>query len=391
MKFRQALIAALLALGPTSALAAKASDVDIDGDKVISSREFALYWDQIYGAELKVPLSIADSNRDGMLDASEVAKANEILTQIQKKTEARLVEFAEDYPNGMPIKDFAEAYATSDLSEVRGKTILENSGLLIREDHESIDFGTAAKKRSKAKAATLSFTRNEKADESAFAFKGALMRPFFLDRDGDKSNEWAITPSLYINYLDNEDDDKKDVETLEVRLGITRELDLAPVLDGGLLYVRASPVYTTDLSLESDIPSIQLELEPLILGTGMGTQKDCFIARCRWQPVLHFEYGKVVEDSEDERIETTFQRLGPKFGIDLYPTWISKRIALNFAYNYLYALNEQARDRKYFSAALTFNLDEGGNYKLEGKYTNGDSTVKLENEESWLIGLGVLF
>ena len=40
-------------------------------------------------------------------------------------------------------------------------------------------------------------------------------------------------------------------------------------------------------------------------------------------------------------------------------------------------------------AALEYKLDEEGRLTLETKYFRGDSSVALEDEETWTVGLGV--
>ena len=40
-------------------------------------------------------------------------------------------------------------------------------------------------------------------------------------------------------------------------------------------------------------------------------------------------------------------------------------------------------------AALVYKLDEEGRLTLETKYLRGDSSVALEDEETWTVGLGV--
>ena len=48
-------------------------------------------------------------------------------------------------------------------------------------------------------------------------------------------------------------------------------------------------------------------------------------------------------------------------------------------------------DRDFFVLSLSYLRDSSGHCRLQTNYVNGDATQALENEESWTIGLGVLY
>ncbi len=81
-------------------------------------------------------------------------------------------------------------------------------------------------------------------------------------------------------------------------------------------------------------------------------------------------------------------RLWPE---EVFSSAIGKRLIFDAEYLQLWEFAGDLGDRDYFEASLSYLLDPAGHFRLQTKYGNGDATQALENEESWTIGLGVLY
>jgi hypothetical protein len=75
----------------------------------------------------------------------------------------------------------------------------------------------------------------------------------------------------------------------------------------------------------------------------------------------------------------------------VFPSGLGKRLVLDLEYLQLWEFAGDLGDRDYFETSVSYLLDPAGHFRLQAKYINGDATQALENEESWTIGLGVLY
>lgn len=382
MKLTFALTLILLSYS-ISSFAIKAVDIDKDKSKVIDWEEFKAYLND----KNTMSLGSADKDGDSELSLSEIKAANQHLLDAKEKNEIDLAVFKVDHPNGLDIDKFAIRYETDDVGSFTKKnaviSYLGDNKILIRDTVESIDFVKDQKKYAKAKAATISYAYDGNNENKIFLFKGAIMRPYQIDKDT------LITPSIAFNHIKNEKNVNEEVDTLEFQLGFTKFFQTKDVH----YYLSLKPTHTTDFSLKSSINSIQVQMQPISDSLNIQTPDKCgiFWFECLFRPVLHYEFGEVEDSGDSVLSEDSFSRIGLKSTLDIYPFRTSDKLVSSIGYDYLYSLTGNFRDRKKFLFSVTYALDDAGHFLLQSKYTNGDSSVKLEDEETFTLGLGVKF
>ena len=226
--------------------------------------------------------------------------------------------------------------------------------------------------------------------------KGAIVRPVNLvDPDTDKDAVRYLLPSLSVNLMSDDSGRNKNVDTMTFRLAYetgfsTESLD----------WVRLgiSPIWTTDTDLDLGILGADLQFEPTVLGRGMNVSRRFGPLRMRWRGYLQSEYGEVQFTNDRPQLEEGDYsgRVGGKLAMRIWPdqvfsSGIGERLIFDAEYLQLWEFAGNLGNREYFEASLSYLLDPAGHFRLQTKYANGDATQALENEESWTIGLGVLY
>lgn len=373
---------AVMLLLTDSAFALKASDYDANDDDVISPAEQAAFAIDSHS----VPLSSLDSNGNGEIDGSEFGDVAQALERAKAAAENDISVFAIDYPNGQAIAAFALDNNTEDKQDFQRTVALDRLPIKVRASHESITHGDPATVASKASPAEISFTRDSKADNEVLVLKGAVMWPI----QPAKMPSLLVVPSISVNKVSNDNSDA-DVDSLVFRVGFDWE-GSGP--GNSLLYWRLLPTWTSDTDLELDVRGLEAQVEPVGWLPGMGNTRWVFKQRLglRWRAILHGEYGRVEDNAgnSDLVVGETFARLGPKIETSFWFASL-ERLALGIDYEYLPEIGGDLRDRKLFRSTLSYNIDQNGHFRLQSKYTNGDTSAALEDEESWTIGLGVKF
>lgn len=361
-----------------SVLAANARDFDKNRDGVIQKDEYLRFIQSENGPRV----GKFDSDGDGRFNVNELTEVEVALRAIQTDTDLLMVEFEEDYPEGQAITEFAIINNTDDKDTFKS---VFRSKLLVRKSFEDVRIGTEAKKPSLAGPAELQFTMDKKNDNKILLLKGTVMYPFKARKDGST----LVVPSMTLNRVTNEKEKAKEVNSLIFRIGGDWEFDPDWV---DLAYFRVNPAWTTDTNFDLDIRGGDLQFEPVWLNIGQHVSRKLGPLSYTWRGIFLGELGKVY-DSDDRKdlVEgENFSRLGGKLSLTLWPDSM-ERLSFNFDYHYLWKVRGDLRDRKLFKGSVDWKLDSAGHFKLQTVYTNGDSTVALEDEETWSIGLGVLY
>ena len=335
-----------------------------------------------------LPFGKIDLDGNGYISDNEFYAARKTIRKVFEQIDEQNIEYQADYPAGLPIADFAKRYKTKDVDEKQQTLLFEDWGILIRDSPENLDIAQEPQSQAKAKSATIALARNIAADKTTLTLKGAIMRPVRFGSNPD----FQLYPSLQINRVRNKPESAKDVDTLAIRIGMSKKVSLSktgPVED---LYLRLNPTYTTDSHFNSDIRSIELQVEPVAIGYAIGKSKRLGPIDFRLLPMVHYEYGRVFDNGDEAELveDDTISRLGTKLELQIWPVH-SDRLSAVIKYEYLATVSGNQRDRRIFQMTMSYAIDKAQHYSIQLKYANGDTSVKLEDEEAWFVGFGVRF
>lgn len=252
----------------------------------------------------------------------------------------------------------------------------------LRGAHENISILDTPKNVRSAKSAELSFSRDSAADNEAWVVKGALMKPYLW------SESMVLAPGLEMNQVRNSSDSKTDTDSLVFGVGFEKEFKTED-----LSWLRGGIQYATDTDLDLDVRGVELHYEPFDLdwpGRGTANKLGSLPLSYKWAAVLSSEFGRVYDVGTNTSLVTgeDYLRFGASLELNLWPTNFKKYEA-QFAYTYLDTVSGDLRDRKHFSAAFSYEINS--NYKLQLKYSDGDTTIALEDEDTVTLGLGIKF
>lgn len=359
---------------PYSLYAVEISSYDSDRNGFICPEEFKKF---IVDSNSK-PVSTFDKNGNGLIDGEELVELNESMLKTHEKTKR----YTSDYKNCMPISLVAKKYDADDKEKYSKSNVFERSGLLIRESYEEITFTGKAKPSLKVQGALISYTKDNNNSSSSITAKGAILRPItFEGRDS-----YMLVPSLEFNRLMNDKKPEDDIDSLVFRVG--NIFEKTAVWDSNHdLILSLNPTYTTDSDFDLDVKSIEFSVEPVVLPLALGTTHifDYFSVSNRFR--LFGEWGKVYEAAENEELveNENFFRFGPKSHMNF---WLNRfpRLVGSLGFDYLDDVGGDLRERKLFTGKLYYAIDDGENIRLEAKYTNGDTSSALEDEETFSIG-----
>ncbi len=375
---------ALCVLLADTSFAINAKDFDADDNGIIDQAEneaFAL-------AAASPPLSNFDLDRDNQLSPSEVAAANAALVEAREGAEDLIYTFSTEYRNGQSLAAYAKDRESADWKKLQPKSPLARIPIKLREKHEDITHTSSAKPASKVKPAQIAFVRDIKSDNEVLTLTGALMWPLKLNEEAGLLG----VPSIEINKVTNDREPDKETDSMIVRFGLDWERQ-GP-RPGSLMYWRFNPTWTTDTSTNLDVRGLELQWEPVGLwrSSGSAWYPSNGQVGLRTRLIVHGEYGKVEDNAGNDSLVLgeSFSRAGLKFESTLEPR-STDRVALTLGWQYLSTLGGDLRDRKLFSAALSLALDEEQHFTLQSKYTNGDTSAALEDQEQLTLGLGVRF
>ncbi len=366
-------------LFPQCVLALSAVDYDSNNNGLIEPNEIKKFLKD----KLSTPVARFDVDNDGSLSADEIEKANEHLNTSIADIELTVGEFQVDFPAGQNIAEFAKKYNTDDKDVLNVVEKKKSKRWQVRSTLKEVSVYENQLPRKSAKPATISFTRDVKSDNESLGIKGVVGYPVRLK---SKPNT-IILPSLDINQLSNSQKDKTDIDTLVFRLGVGNELD-------GFIaetsYFGYGIQYATDTDFDKDVRGLDFSYEPVLLGLGQGANRLIGTLLIRWRSIILGEAGKVHDVGKNSSLvlDESYVRLGGEIDVRAVLKKTPK-FQFGLGYAYLEAIDGDLRDRKLFSASMSFDLDDDGNFKLETRYTNGDRSIALEDEESWTIGLGI--
>ena len=375
----------LAALAVDAGAGLKIEDYDVDDDQTIDVGEF----ERFIKDHCSPSVSSFDRNHNGKIEAVEVDEINKALASLEDCA-GELAGFHDSYgETGRAIAEVARHYLTEDVKEYGLAKLLPKVGAVVRETYEELGFGVKPKVKEKAKGAQFAITGDKNKGNTTLTIKGAVMRPV----------RWGahrvFLPGLEFNRIKTGADANKSVNTLTFRAGLHFE-HLRKRQDGGKLplvqsvYSRVNPLVTTSFDFDVDVRGIEVQLEPVMTGVGFGASNGVGPLEYLGRVTLQVEFGRVFDaGGRVDLVEgETFGRLGPRFSVRVWPR-AHDRLVTSLSYEYLERLSADTRARKLFKAAISYDLDADGALKFETKYTNGDSSVALENEETWTVGVAL--
>ncbi len=364
---------------------------DRDGNEVIDTVEYAKYVLDLHSP----PLSRFDENLDGRIDGSELETASTALGELEGRVSGCVEDFMVDYPDGQDLASFVAQASICDLRPPVAEGVEIPERLMVRSSTEDLVIFKPSGQDTR-KGALFSFARNVGSGQDVASIQGSIFRPINLARGPENADKiHYLVPSVSLNLISDDSGKEKDIDTVTFKAAY--ETGFSSSLSDWTRFSIA-PVWTTDTRFNLDIRSIDLQLEPTLLGTGMNAARTMGPFRFRWRGFLQSEWG-TVEDNDDRPDlpeGESFGRLGGKVAFRLWPTGLlpggaGDRLILDAEYLYLWRVSGDFRDRTLFRSSLSYILDPAEHFKLETTYTNGDTTPALENEESWRIGIGVVY
>ena len=350
---------------------------DENRDGLLSPEEFATF----YGQSKSRPLVEFDVDADGRLSKAEIRVIEVELAKLAGQAR----EQASDYA-ARAQRDNAEGEGLE--AEEVANSPLPLWGLMVRESHGEVNLRDPEVNLRRVRGASVAMTQDIGSDSRIVSVKGAILRPTRLGADSNH----LLLPGIELNRLTNDTEPEREVDSLTFRLGSAFRFE-RQWLGGSALYVHVNPLVTTNFGFDVDVRAIEIQMEPSLGDEGLGADWGIGPLGMRLRMLFQAEYGEVVDAGNRDYLREgdSFSRLGAKFGLKLVPKGIELIEGLEGSINYEHFedLSGDLRARSLLSAALQYKLDEDGRLTLETKYFRGDSSVALENEETWTVGLGV--
>ena len=336
---------------------------DSDSDGVLSAAEFADYYQA-----LDAPSILAfDLDADGVLSSGEVKAIGDALTKLHGEAVDRSQAFAD---------------------EPASKPLFSRLGILIRESHAEANLGDDGSGLAEIRGANFSMTQDMASESRVISMKGSVLRPVHLG----KTSRHYLLPGVEFNRLTNETEPEREIDSLTLRFGSELAFDTKR-FGGGGVRLRINPLITTNFGFDVDVRALEVQLEPSWGQGGLGAEKRLGPMSVHTRLLFQAEYGEVIDagDRMDLREGDAFARAGVKFGTMFRPVDVKllDGFAGSLAYEWHPDLSGDLRARKLFVAGLYYQLDALGQVTLESKYIRGDTSVALEDEQTWTIGLGV--
>lgn len=336
---------------------------DADEDGTLSDREFGEYYRR---ADAPSILSF-DLDADGLLSPDELDALSTEMEELFLKAQ-----------------NDAAAYARTGSQ----RSLIETLGVLIRESHNSVTFNAQERPLAQGQGANFSMTQDIAADSRVISMKGAVLRPIRL---GEDSGHWLL-PGAEFNRLTNETEPEGEVDSLIFRIGSEFSFNTQKYGGGGVR-LRVNPLLTTNFGFDVDVRALEVQIEPSWGAGGLGAKKTLGPLSLRTRLLFQSEYGEVIDAGKriDLNEGDAFARAGAKLGMMIWPSEFQflEGLAGSLSYEWHEDLGGDLRARKLFVAGLYYQLDSSGRITLESKYVRGDTSVALEDEETWMIGLGV--
>ena len=282
----------------------------------------------------------------------------------------------------------------------------------------------AAGKFDDLNGASLSYTRDSKADTDTWSAKAALIMPMVWDGNlayGFKPVFYGIVPSVSLDRVDTNGDPKDATDLLTYRAGAFAQWLVAGGRGEKLharLNARGSFTYVTDTQNDLQLPAGEFDVEPQIfygpnwaLGylfnpfVGEQSAIDPNLAHFQVRAWMHGEYGTVESSSKQVGLaRDRFFRVGPilalKIEVPKFPV-IGKQFSLNVEYHYLPTLSGSGDHDSLLKIGGELTLIDGKEGKegkeggpritLKADYTKGGLDLTKQDVDTFTLGLGVLF
>jgi hypothetical protein len=369
----------------------------------------------------KITVESFDTNDNGMIDPGKEAEVfykhkNSIVKEMDKNLDGTIspeeLDTFKKKVDGdiiLDLVDFADIRGSRPgvpVEEIKGRYGMKKApkspipGLLIRRKSEDINILQGAKGFNKTQGALFAYSRDVENDNEIWQARGAVMYPIrkniknaFPTREKTVFSAWSFVPGVSFDRLSNAKNEKKDLDSLAIRLGLDYEFA------GGFWdaqYIRVAPVYNTDFDFDLEQVLGQVQWEPVKLDWGIGTSREIrsLSLEYRFRPIVHLEYGYVFETGKNENLkeDSEFFRIGPKLRLDLWSTIeLLERFAIHVDWQYLEGVSGDPDNSKLLETGLTANIDQAGRFQFELTYRDGQVPLIQQDTDAVNIGLNIKF
>ncbi|MEM6910639.1 MAG: hypothetical protein AAF555_03565 [Verrucomicrobiota bacterium] len=390
--------------GASASFALELADYDLNGNGQLDAGREA----EVYALhEASEVHRLHDANFNGQLDVSELAALQK---RAETKAAAKVQQIAASQglpvgPKAIPEPAEGSPSRYQPLGEVALRRSINQISLL-----DSFD-GTPAGLK-KAQAASLAYSQNGESEDSNLVAKGALIfhRVHEL-AEAERSDPWTLTRradqwSVSFDIVSDESSPEDDVESVIFRFGQEIELIGGP-LPIRYQLLRASLGYATDLNLEGQVPTLELEWEPTKRAWGIGEFAPLpFLSRSldyRARFIGRISTGKAFEAGDFELEDNEFfGRIGPKISLELVPSeeWVTdlplwwswiERTKATASYQYLYGFAGEPEFAELLEVNASMALNDFEQLTLEVGYRRGQTDLLSDEVDLFTIGLGLKF
>lgn len=384
-------MSAISSVAAPAAVDAKSFDADHDGR--ISKDEQDVYLIHLNNETFRN----YDTNKDGIISREEasrlVEKANREAVRIKGEERAALARNAGE--QGI------DADAPMDPLEfdrlIRQPKAPGYEAGWFRMRAKVSDFSVDAKNRDdlmKIPAATFSFARDYEKDSDTWSAIGAIGG--FWDNP-----EVDFSAGAEFNRMDTNAAKKADADSLVFKMMAsgTGQSSLKSLL---AYQWRAGVDYGTNTDFEGGLLGVNADFEPVwnsnlflsvksLAGVGNGRSAANSPALAL-RNVLHLEAGGVVSDfATPTKRNDDYLRIGPQLDATFWPFGTESRISLTASYAYYAGLLGEDEDYRNFRGGVEWRLDELGQFVIKAEYVNGMTPLLLEDQETFLLSLGVRY
>ena len=384
---------ALLVIAAGLSSSARAADPDPKAyagkDGLLSKQEMDVY--MLHKADKT--FFTYDTNKDGAIDASEaralIKKANESVPTILEDQRAQLKYKAAD--KGVNSEGPLTPAQASDLVVTPPSPTYNAGWLRIR--GKVSDFAAPAKDRDqllKLSPAILSYGRDYEKDADTWTAAGAI------------GGYWGNTDASFsmgaeFNRMDTNTPGKADIDSL-----VFKALGSGNIMGNdvvGAIGWSFGIDYGTNFDFDGGLLGASAEIEPLwnhdiftgIHSFGGGSTADKHPALAM-RNFIHLEGGGVVSDfATPTKANDDYFRVGPRVEATFWPAGTAFPLSFNASYGYYAALLGEDEDYYNFKAGAEWRLDEMGHFVLRAEYVNGLTALLLQDQETFLLSLGVRY
>lgn len=369
-----------------------ADDFDFNGNgKIDPGKESNIFLKHVNDKNF----SKIDTNKDGEISNDEIDIYEK---KLEEKITIDLIDFEDR--NGLSVKQANMFYLPDVLRKKEEKSKPEwVKNIYLRRSHEDVGVLARPKDAKKVKGAIFAYTRDHEKSNDIWQAKGALMynkripTEFIPTQDKGGITAYSILPSITFDRASNDNDEKKEVNSLVFRIGPQIEYMGGTSLFNSQYY-QLNLAYATDFDFDSKVWAIEGQWEPVNTDWAMGVSKYVFnkALDIRWRGIIHMEMGRTTDVGDKEYLveDDNFFRLGPALKFEVWPSF-SDRLGLALSWSYLNGISGEPSHSRLFESELTYGLTEAGNVALSLSRRKGDVPLTKEKVDHFNIGFTVKY